>query len=438
MKILAGILISLYLGLTLFGLYQYKAHNRMWGMKLVVWMSGVVLLVGVGMRFESLFLPIFVGLGFCLAYLVGWRLIGGRFTGWKQHLIRGLAFALCLGSLAAMRYCELTDFDHWLMGLGDTSFMEICRFLLYGLPGFFLVGAISFLASAAQEIRKRHREGGPAITMSRRAKLGYGLILLALLPCVNWYIAGAFLYASAERGQTRILAWVLWSWPGSVNAKNTNGFTPLHLAAYRGHGETAKVLIKADANVNATSKYGRTPLHRAGEWGHAEVAKILLKARADINAKDWFGGWTPLYYAASQRRTEMAKLLLKAGAEVNAKDEYGRTPLHLAAFMGHAEVAKILLNAGAEVNAKGKYGETPLHKAAYMGHAEVAKILLNAGAEVNAKDEDGRTPLDETKHREPEIDPKKQAKCAELLRKHGAKTSAELDAEAKQKKAKKE
>ncbi len=39
MRIVAGILSSLYLGLTLFGLYQYKAHNRSWGMKLVVWIK---------------------------------------------------------------------------------------------------------------------------------------------------------------------------------------------------------------------------------------------------------------------------------------------------------------------------------------------------------------------------------------------------------------
>ncbi len=84
MKILAGILISLYLGLTLFGLYQYKAHNRSWGMKLVVWMSGVVLLIGVGLRFGGwTLLAACFGGGFCLAYFVGWRLIGRRFTGWK-------------------------------------------------------------------------------------------------------------------------------------------------------------------------------------------------------------------------------------------------------------------------------------------------------------------------------------------------------------------
>ena len=34
--------------------------------------------------------------------------------------------------------------------------------------------------------------------------------------------------------------------------------------------------------------------------------------------------------------------------------------------------------------------------------------------------------------RDSEINPKKQAKCARLLLKHGAKTGAQLDAEAKQ------
>ena len=60
MKILAGILISLYLALTLLGLYQYKAHNRAWGMKLVLWMSGLMLVVAIGIRFKSPFLPLFL------------------------------------------------------------------------------------------------------------------------------------------------------------------------------------------------------------------------------------------------------------------------------------------------------------------------------------------------------------------------------------------
>ncbi len=77
-----------------------------------------------------------------------------------------------------------------------------------------------------------------------------------------------------------------------------------------------------------------------------------------------------------------------------------------------------------DVNAKSKYETTPLHRAASEGHTEVVKILLKAGAKVNAKNNRGRTPLDYAR----------QKQIKQLLRKHGAKTGKELDAEAKQKK----
>ena len=79
--------------------------------------------------------------------------------------------------------------------------------------------------------------------------------------------------------------------------------------------------------------------------------------------------------------------------------------------------------------------------AAFRGETEVVMVLIEAGAEVNAKDNDDKTPLDYTKLRgkypsgRPWPDPKKHDECAKLLRKHGAKTGAELAAEAKQGKA---
>ncbi len=438
MKILAGILISLYLGLTLFGLYQYKAHNRSWGVKLVVWMSGLALLVGIGVHLFSncqlfVLLPLFLVAAFCLAYFIGWRVIGGRFSGWKQHLIRGLAFAVCLGPLAAMGYPQVEYLDWWLTALPGTSFIGILKFFSYGLPGFFLVGAISFLVSAGQERWKRRRPEGSAIAMSRRVRLGYGLILLTLLPCVNWYVAGTLdLCDCVKNGQEGMLTYVLWSRPGSVNAWYSDGLTPLHVAARHGHTEVAKILLEAGADVHAKVKDGVTPLHWAAYYGHTKVVKILLKAGAKHDARN-DGGFTPLHQAALLGHTEAAKILLKAGAEVNAKNKYGHTPLHLAALRGQAETIKLLLKAEAEVNTKTKNGFTPLHLAAEGGHTGAAKILLEAGAEVNTKDNwYGMTPLDTTKVLITSIDPKRQAECAQLLRKHGAKTGAELDAEAKQ------
>ncbi len=232
---------------------------------------------------------------------------------------------------------------------------------------------------------------------------------------------------------------------------------PLFLAAGKGHTGIVKILLKAGANVNAKDKYnltplplaaldhvrtgswlgwpgGETPLHQAADRGHTEVVKILLKAGAKVNAKENRGN-TPLHSAVSGGHAETVKILLVSGANVNAKTEYGRTPLHAAALQG-ARMGEILLKAGAKINAKDINGETVLHWVALKGETETAKILLKAGAEVNVKRKDGWTPLDMTKQRENWLDPKKQDECARLLRKHGAKTGAELDAEARQDKAK--
>ena len=52
---------------------------------------------------------------------------------------------------------------------------------------------------------------------------------------------------------------------------------------------------------------------------------------------------------------------------------------------------------------------------------EIVELLIEKGADVNAKDQKGKTPLDTA-----------YGQTADLLRKHGAKTSEELDAAGKQ------
>ena len=95
---------------------------------------------------------------------------------------------------------------------------------------------------------------------------------------------------------------------------------------------------------------------------------------------------------------------------------------------GNIEAVKQHLDAGADVNAKGKYGRTPLHYAATRGLKKIIELLIARGADVNTKievgDYKGQTPLDgATQWNHPET--------ADLLRKHGAKTSEELKAEGK-------
>ena len=140
-------------------------------------------------------------------------------------------------------------------------------------------------------------------------------------------------------------------------------------------------------------------------------------------------GGPSIHQAAYQGNIEAVKQFIAAGADVNAKSSRnGSTPLHNAASGDHKEIAELLIAAGADVDAKDENGHTPLFNAAYWGRKEIVELLIANGADVNAKIEagefKGKTPLDR-------VIIANHSETAELLRKHGGKTSEELKAEGK-------
>ncbi|MDB4808238.1 ankyrin repeat domain-containing protein [Verrucomicrobia bacterium] len=242
-----------------------------------------------------------------------------------------------------------------------------------------------------------------------------------------------------------------------VNAKTADGETPLHIAAYYGHEEIVELLIRAGADVNAKDMSGWTPLHQAFT---REVAELLIANGADVNAKtddgqtpldvavdellddeladllrkrggktsDWFSDWNKaeesIHIAARVGHIEAVKQHLAAGVDANAAyispgTELAESfPLHQAVGGGHKEIVELLITAGADVNAKNIWGETPLIGAARGGHKEVAELLIAEGTDVNTWSITG-TPLDSAiGYKHPET--------ADLIRKHGGKTGAEL------------
>ena len=98
----------------------------------------------------------------------------------------------------------------------------------------------------------------------------------------------------------------------------------IHNAAYDRKIELIKQHLAAGTDVNAKNEQGRTPLHVAAWDSQASV--LLIEKGADVNAKDDDGN-TPLHEAASDGNKEIVELLIAKGADVNAMDDTRRSPL---------------------------------------------------------------------------------------------------------------
>lgn len=138
--------------------------------------------------------------------------------------------------------------------------------------------------------------------------------------------------------------------PSLLEARNTDGWTPLHLAAFFGHPELAKALLNRGANVDAlsTNAMTNTPLHAAVAGRKTEVVRVLLDRGADANARQ-HGGWTPLHGAAQAGDHDIVELLLASGADPNARAENNQAALDLALLKGHQEIAELLEGTGAKL-----------------------------------------------------------------------------------------
>jgi len=131
--------------------------------------------------------------------------------------------------------------------------------------------------------------------------------------------------------------------PGTVLAFSPDGFTALHLAAFFGKAEVARILIDAGARVDAytTNPLANQPLHAAAAGRHIEVCRLLLAAGAHVDATQ-HGGYTPLHEAAQHGDVEMVELFLSAGADPTVAVSDGGTSADLAEAAGHHDVAKRL------------------------------------------------------------------------------------------------
>jgi uncharacterized protein len=154
-------------------------------------------------------------------------------------------------------------------------------------------------------------------------------------------------FTAAALGDTGFVLRELDRDPALIAAYSSDGWTPLHLAAFFGHKDLALKLIERGAEVDArsTNAMKNTPLHAATAGRKAELVQLLLDEGADVNARQQ-GGWTALHGAAQNGDRAIVEFLLAHGADLNARAENNQNPLDLALLKGWKDIAGLLEQLG--------------------------------------------------------------------------------------------
>ncbi|XP_015591539.1 serine/threonine-protein phosphatase 6 regulatory ankyrin repeat subunit A isoform X3 [Cephus cinctus] len=178
----------------------------------------------------------------------------------------------------------------------------------------------------------------------------------------------------------------------ALNRQSAVGWTPLLIAAHRGHMELVTTLLANHARVDVFDLEGRSALHLAAERGYLQVCDALLASKAFINSKSRVGR-TALHLAAMNGYTHLVRFLIQDhSAAIDVLTLRKQTPLHLAAGAGQLEVCKLLLELGASIDATDDQGQKPIHAAAMNNYAEVAQLFLQKHPSlVMAYTKDGNT-----------------------------------------------
>ncbi|OGB23829.1 MAG: hypothetical protein A3I66_20765 [Burkholderiales bacterium RIFCSPLOWO2_02_FULL_57_36] len=111
-------------------------------------------------------------------------------------------------------------------------------------------------------------------------------------------------------------------------------------------------LLANGTDINAKDSNGWTPMHTAAYAGRKDIAALLLAKGADINARTKNDGGTPLYWVVlnGEKAEDMARWLLANGADANVKTFKGMTPLSNTEMHAKKDIAVLLLSKGANVN----------------------------------------------------------------------------------------
>lgn len=196
-----------------------------------------------------------------------------------------------------------------------------------------------------------------------------------------------------------------------VNTPDSTGRTPLMWSVYTNFNNPQLSLSKdADrayyvqellnapgVNIHAKDQDGFTALHWAAWSGMPHSAAMLIKAGLDINEKE-ANGYTPLMLAAMRGDDSVVKMLLQLGADTAAVNNDGKTAVQLAEEKGAAydkRQSQVYSLIYSEERSKAYHVTLQLLKAPAPAAAAIDQVLAETLALVNAAKAKAAPPAEE-------------------------------------------
>ena len=187
----------------------------------------------------------------------------------------------------------------------------------------------------------------------------------------------------------------------SLELKDSNCRTPLHIACANGHLTIVRYLLEGQhCDQEVKDKDQQTPLHYASKYGHIDIVQYLIHRQPHINGdsiKD-VHGMTPLHYASKSGHVNIVQCFYSHSSkcDLEVRDEHQRAPLHYASQYGHTKVVQYL-SSKHDPNVVDEDLKTPLHYA--CDHEEVNNLIVvkylisERGCQPEVKDKHKMTPL---------------------------------------------
>ena len=236
------------------------------------------------------------------------------------------------------------------------------------------------------------------------------------------------LHRACDSGREQVVDFLLDRRPQLLSQVDSRGYTPLAVAASKGHSPIVEKLVALKADIAQVSNNGSGPLALAVKASHQSIVRFLMeqavsqeKASAIVDARVVYNavafadddvlavveplanqappdckGRSPLHIAAEERNENAAEYILQqpwGSGAIDARDTAGETAVITATRRATFSVLKLLVAANADVNvAELSKGRTALHIAGFESMDPIYHYLIQHGADTSIQDAKGQLP----------------------------------------------